>query len=690
MSPPPPAPALKLKLPNASKIPKLVVVKAGKGGDPDAASSSSGKKRRHSAVDDGEGAGGESKAKKTKSDKPDFDVPDGELKPLMNKMISNIKNFADKSGRILSTLFLVLPSKALYPDYYQFIKNPISIREIQGKITTGKYATIGALRMDVELMFENAMTYNMPESEVYEDAGALLNVFMKDFEKARNEHSKKEQITLKLSGKKADSTKTPAKGDAAGGGSKSSSKKKTDGKESSGTSIKLVMKSSGASTPSGMGSPPLNSKEQDIKDMFKAALENNVKVVERLCKKPWAVNVRGPAVVDDLKFEWTPLHAASFYGRTRIIDLLCQNGADVKAVDTLHKATPLHWAAYGGKDGAAKRLVRMHHADRQAKNDHGQTPVDLVPNREDPVWAGVLTPALPKPPKEIEEAKKPAKDKPAKDNAEQETQEKREKKASKEKVQGLRDEKEKGQKIGGSPLLKTHVSQSGKAGTASTEKGKQPAHTPGQPIKGDASKSKPADSHARPPQQHVAKPQTQGPAPGAMTVAAFVPGPRDPDQLLVFVGGKAGESRPNCPASYLRRLDVFAPEDKRLIMLPTSQFKSNGIHVSRNVHSVRINLILEPGASDKLFYSVHVSQNRLLPRVPRLSSEQNLTLEVLADLKDGLNYIEVILAAYMKVDKAGAAASDSSSAQAEYELVKAPTGKSSTQKYTIFIQRAVV
>lgn len=33
----------------------------------------------------------------------------------------------------LSTLFLELPSKKLYPDYYQIIKNPIALENIKVK-----------------------------------------------------------------------------------------------------------------------------------------------------------------------------------------------------------------------------------------------------------------------------------------------------------------------------------------------------------------------------------------------------------------------------------------------------------------------------------------------------------------------------------------------------------------------------
>jgi hypothetical protein len=45
------------------------------------------------------------------------------------------------------------------------------------------------------------------------------------------------------------------------------------------------------------------------------------------------------------------------------------------------------------RDKAARLMVEKYNANKKAKNIHGQIPLDLVSDRDDPRWAGVLTSA---------------------------------------------------------------------------------------------------------------------------------------------------------------------------------------------------------------------------------------------------------------------------------------------------------
>ncbi|KAJ2028976.1 transcriptional regulator [Coemansia sp. S610] len=67
-------------------------------------------------------------------------------------------------------LFLDLPSRHDYPDYYMIICHPIAMKTIQCNVKAGKYASIGDFHRDWKLMFDNARTYNEEGSVVYEDA----------------------------------------------------------------------------------------------------------------------------------------------------------------------------------------------------------------------------------------------------------------------------------------------------------------------------------------------------------------------------------------------------------------------------------------------------------------------------------------------------------------------------------------
>ncbi|CCX34630.1 Similar to Chromatin structure-remodeling complex subunit snf21; acc. no. Q9UTN6 [Pyronema omphalodes CBS 100304] len=65
-----------------------------------------------------------------------------------------------ETGRVRSEIFEKLPSKRMFPDYYQIIKQPISFNEIKKRIKNGDYTNLEGLRDDFKLMFNNARIYN--------------------------------------------------------------------------------------------------------------------------------------------------------------------------------------------------------------------------------------------------------------------------------------------------------------------------------------------------------------------------------------------------------------------------------------------------------------------------------------------------------------------------------------------------
>lgn len=95
----------------------------------------------------------------------DVNQTDAELK---NKLLDVVCN-ATRDGHECINMFFELPDKTDYPDYYEFIKSPISVNEIKTKCQTESY-TVSDLISDFILMFDNALRYNVEESEVYKDA----------------------------------------------------------------------------------------------------------------------------------------------------------------------------------------------------------------------------------------------------------------------------------------------------------------------------------------------------------------------------------------------------------------------------------------------------------------------------------------------------------------------------------------
>ncbi|XP_070707764.1 polybromo 1, like isoform X2 [Pempheris klunzingeri] len=100
------------------------------------------------------------------------------LQQKLNELYDAVRNFTDRRGRRLSTIFLRLPSRAELPDYYATIKRPIDMERLRSHMAAGRYQDVEALMEDFALMFNNACMYNEPESLIYRDALVLHRVLL--------------------------------------------------------------------------------------------------------------------------------------------------------------------------------------------------------------------------------------------------------------------------------------------------------------------------------------------------------------------------------------------------------------------------------------------------------------------------------------------------------------------------------
>lgn len=86
-------------------------------------------------------------------------------------LYDTIRDFREpKANRQLALIFMKLPSKSDYPDYYEVIKNPIDMEKIAFKLKNSNYSSLEELVSDFVLMFDNACKYNEPDSQIYKDA----------------------------------------------------------------------------------------------------------------------------------------------------------------------------------------------------------------------------------------------------------------------------------------------------------------------------------------------------------------------------------------------------------------------------------------------------------------------------------------------------------------------------------------
>ncbi|KAJ3194925.1 hypothetical protein HK101_001535 [Irineochytrium annulatum] len=412
------------------KAPKLVL----KGLKPPSASSGSSSKKKRKTYeedddsdddhDDDEVVAPAPPPKRVKIDqptpKPDFDIPQSDLKVSLQRLLNVVRQYHDRDGRQLCALFLTLPSRTDYPDYYQIIEKPISIDQInvcrslhftalllimeQRRIREFRYPTPGALRQEVSMLFNNAKEYNVPGSQVYDDAVYLMNLFDAEYDKLRRELENRPHGSqtpaepaapkpVPKAKKKAVPPPKPAPVEA------SVSHVSQDGESDSKAAMKSV---TGTAAEEGF------LKGREINEMFKMITDNNVKGFDRAYNKRIDPNGLYKANVEGKDFTWTPLHAAAYYGCAKIIEALMKHGAKVEMVDTWEGNTPVIWAARQGNANIVKKLLKMYRANKDAKNNAGQTAIDVLKDKADPMWLGILFPAPPEPvvPKVIEEPPK--------------------------------------------------------------------------------------------------------------------------------------------------------------------------------------------------------------------------------------------------------------------------------------------
>ncbi|KAM9482460.1 polybromo 1, like isoform 1-T2 [Clarias gariepinus] len=100
------------------------------------------------------------------------------LQQKLGKLYEAVSGFTDSRGRRLSTVFLRLPSRSELPDYYAAIKRPIDMERLRSYMLQGRYQDIESMAEDFILMFNNACTYNEPESLIYRDALLLHRAFL--------------------------------------------------------------------------------------------------------------------------------------------------------------------------------------------------------------------------------------------------------------------------------------------------------------------------------------------------------------------------------------------------------------------------------------------------------------------------------------------------------------------------------
>ncbi|EED15997.1 polybromo-1, putative [Talaromyces stipitatus ATCC 10500] len=118
----------------------------------------------------------ESKRRKVSDDKADeIETPQKTTKVGL-KLIDDIKNATDKSGRIIANNFFELPDKKKYPDYYKVIGLPISLNQVIEKLNKYRYANLTELESDLKRLVSNAKKYNEKGTMLFADAERIRKI----------------------------------------------------------------------------------------------------------------------------------------------------------------------------------------------------------------------------------------------------------------------------------------------------------------------------------------------------------------------------------------------------------------------------------------------------------------------------------------------------------------------------------
>jgi hypothetical protein len=101
--------------------------------------------------------------------------PECELSEILEKILADIIAIPEAG------VFCRPVSQHHYPDYYELIKNPISLEQIRDKVRNFKYVHTSAFLEDMKLVAANCTTYNGPAhplsalaNEIYEKVLAAV------------------------------------------------------------------------------------------------------------------------------------------------------------------------------------------------------------------------------------------------------------------------------------------------------------------------------------------------------------------------------------------------------------------------------------------------------------------------------------------------------------------------------------
>jgi len=121
---------------------------------------------------------GDEDGRESKKRKKEPTTSDTRLKQFFLECCEAVEAVDSPDGYASCELFLELPSKEDYADYYEWVKRPIAIKQIKRRINRMYYKSTEEFLADWTLMFNNARVYNEEGSNVVRDADDIKAALM--------------------------------------------------------------------------------------------------------------------------------------------------------------------------------------------------------------------------------------------------------------------------------------------------------------------------------------------------------------------------------------------------------------------------------------------------------------------------------------------------------------------------------
>ncbi|KAI0106317.1 hypothetical protein F4776DRAFT_657721 [Hypoxylon sp. NC0597] len=108
---------------------------------------------------------------------------DHDMFTVIENTANYLSTYKDPNGYHVASHFQRIPNRRLIPDYHEVIKEPIAFSTIRTKKLKKQYTAFSEFVRDVALISHNAMVYNRPSSEFFQDAVRLREIFKEELQK---------------------------------------------------------------------------------------------------------------------------------------------------------------------------------------------------------------------------------------------------------------------------------------------------------------------------------------------------------------------------------------------------------------------------------------------------------------------------------------------------------------------------